>query len=189
MWWTFASMVSVFSSKLKDLQAWNNCSLVFPILEYCCLNKFCNSHQSTFIGSNDWYHNLASPNSLRQNLWTFTLSTKWCAFIQSFEWEVLLLYPHQVSLKILVWNLTSLKNYLLLLFILWLWLGLWQGWGEIWCWNTFFMICHLCLMLSFSLSLIYSYFILSFLLWLCFCLLWLCHVRFTTSCLIVYSHS
>ena len=76
-------MVSVFSSKLKDLQAWDSCSLVLPVLGYCCLNKFCNPYQSTFIGSNNWYHNLASPKSVEQNLWTLTPSTKWCAFIQS----------------------------------------------------------------------------------------------------------
>ena len=71
--------------KIEGLHAWNSCSLVSPILAYCCLNKFCNSCQSTFIGSNDWYHNLASPKIVRQNLWTFAPSTKWCAFIQSFE--------------------------------------------------------------------------------------------------------
>ena len=80
---TYGSTVSVFSSKLKDLLAWNNCSLVLPILEYCCLNKFCNPCQSTLIGSNEWYNILASPNSVKQNLWTLTPSTKFCAFIQS----------------------------------------------------------------------------------------------------------
>ena len=50
----------------------NNCSLVLPILEYCCLNKFCNPCQSTLIHSSDWYHNLASPYSVRQNLWILT---------------------------------------------------------------------------------------------------------------------
>ena len=69
--------------KLKNLQAWNNCSLVLLILEFCCLNKFFNLCQSTFIGSNDWYHNLSSPNSVKQNLWTVSPSPKWCAFIQS----------------------------------------------------------------------------------------------------------
>ena len=80
-------MVSVLSSKLKDLQAWNSCSLVIPILEYCCLNKFCKPCQSTFIGSNDWFYNLASPKSVKQNLWTLTPSTKWCVFIQSLVWS------------------------------------------------------------------------------------------------------
>ena len=80
-------MVSVFSSKLKDLHAWNSCSHVFPTFKYLCLNKFCSSDQSTFMGSKEWYRNLASPNSVRQNLWTFTSLTKWCAFIQSFEWS------------------------------------------------------------------------------------------------------
>ena len=56
---------------------------VLPILEYCCLNKFCNPCQCTFIGSNEWYHILASPSSVKQNIWTLTSSTKWCAVIQS----------------------------------------------------------------------------------------------------------
>ena len=80
---TYTSMVSVFSSKLNDFHAWNKCSLVLPTLEYCSLNKFCIPIQSTFIGSDEWYHNLASPNSVKQNLWTWTPSTKWCAVIQS----------------------------------------------------------------------------------------------------------
>ena len=50
---TYVSIVSVFSMKLKDLHAWNNCSLLLHILEYCCLY-----------------------------LWTLALPTKWCAFIQ-----------------------------------------------------------------------------------------------------------
>ena len=58
---------------------------MLPTFEYLCLNKFCNPGQSTFMGSREWYHNLASPNNVRQNLWTFTPSTKQCAFIQSFE--------------------------------------------------------------------------------------------------------
>ena len=78
-------MVSIFPSKLKELHAWNNCSHVLPTFEYLCLSKFCNSGQFTFIGSRDWNHNLASPNNVRQNLWTFTPSTKWWAFIKSFE--------------------------------------------------------------------------------------------------------
>ena len=73
---TYASIVLVFSSKLKGLQAWNSCSLVLPILEYCCLNKFCIPCQLTFIGSNELYHNLASPKHIKQNLWTLTPSTK-----------------------------------------------------------------------------------------------------------------
>ena len=36
-------------------------------------------------GSKEWNHNLASPNSVRQNLWTFTSSSKQWAFIQSLE--------------------------------------------------------------------------------------------------------
>ena len=81
------SLFSLFSSILKDSHTWNNCSCVLPTFEYHCLNKFCNSEQSTFMGSNEWYHSLASPNNVRQNLWTFTPSTKWCVFIQSFEWS------------------------------------------------------------------------------------------------------
>ena len=81
------SIVSGFSSKLNNLHAWNNCSLVLPILEYCCLNKFYSPCQSTFIGSNEWYHNLASPSRVKQNLWTLTPSTKWYAFIQSLVWS------------------------------------------------------------------------------------------------------
>ena len=49
---------------------------VLPTFEYCYLKKFCNSGQSTFIGSNEWYHSLASTSNVRQNLWTFTPSTK-----------------------------------------------------------------------------------------------------------------
>ena len=86
MWVTYVSIVSVFSSKLKDLHARNKCSLLLPILEYCCLNKFCNPCQSTLIASNEWYHNLAYPNSVNQNLWTLTPSIKWCTFIQLLEW-------------------------------------------------------------------------------------------------------
>ena len=78
-------MVSVFLSKLKDLHAWNNCSHVLPTFEYLCLNKFCSLGQSTFKGSRESYHSLASPSNVRQNLWTFTLLTKQCAFIQSLE--------------------------------------------------------------------------------------------------------
>ena len=78
-------MVSVFSSKLKDPHTRNNCSLVLPTFEYLNLNKFCNLGPSTFIGSNEWYHNPASCNSVRQNIWTFTPLTKQCVFIQSFE--------------------------------------------------------------------------------------------------------
>ena len=60
---------------------------MLPTFEYLCLNKFCNSGQSTFIGSREWYHNLVSPNNVRLNLWTFTPSTKQCVFTQSFEWS------------------------------------------------------------------------------------------------------
>ena len=109
---TYASMVSEFSSKLKDLYACENCSCVLPTLEYHCLNKFCNSGQSTFMGYNEWYHSLASPNSVRQNLWTLIPSTKWCAFIQSFEWSRCasassLGFPENSGLKLDQWRYTT----------------------------------------------------------------------------------
>ena len=79
-------MVSIFSSKLNDLHAWNNCVHVLPTFEYLCLTKFCNSGQVIlFKGSRDWNNNLASSSNVRQNIWAFTPSTKWWAFIQSFE--------------------------------------------------------------------------------------------------------
>ena len=140
MQWTYASMVSVFSSKLKDLHAWNNCSLVFPILENCCLNKFCTSCQSTFIGSNDWYHNLTSANNVRQNLWTFTPLTKWCAFIQSFEQSRCASasssgFSENFGLKFDQFKCTTYC-------CCWSWVvvgvvvGVVAGLGEIWCGNT-----------------------------------------------------
>ena len=102
----------------------------------------------------------------------------------------MLLHPRQVSLKILVWNLTSLNVLLAVVVDLVVVVGVAASLGgEIWCGNTFFMICHLCFVLSFSLSLICSYFILSFYFGYVFCILWLCHIRFTTACLYVYSHS
>ena len=79
-------MISVFSSKLNDLHAWNSCSHVLPNFEYLCLNKFCNcSHVILSKVSKDWNHSLASPSSVRQNLCTLTSSIKWWAFIQSLE--------------------------------------------------------------------------------------------------------
>ena len=77
-------MVSAFSSKLNDLHAWNNCSLVLPILEYCWLNTFCKLSHSAFISLSDSYHNLAYPTKVKQNLCTLTLSGKSCVSIQSF---------------------------------------------------------------------------------------------------------
>ena len=111
-------MVSELSSKLKDLHAWNNCSHVLPTLEYHCLNRFCNSGQSTFIGSNEWYHSLASPNNVRQNLWTLTPSPKQCAFIQSFEWSRCTSasssgFPENSGLKIDQFKCTTCCCYLL----------------------------------------------------------------------------
>ena len=79
-------MVSTFSSKLNDLHVWNNCSHVLPNFEYLCLNKVCNCGHVVFSkGSKGWYHNLASPSSVRQNLWTFISSSNQWAFIQSLE--------------------------------------------------------------------------------------------------------
>ena len=76
----------MFSSKVNDLHTWNNCFHVLPNFEYLCLNKFCScAHVVSPKGSKEWYHNLASPSSLRQNLWTFVSWSKWWAFIQSFE--------------------------------------------------------------------------------------------------------
>ena len=79
-------MVLVFSSKVNDRHAWNNCSCVLPNFEYLCLNKFCNWGHVVFSnGSKDWYHNLASPSRVRQNLWTFTSLMEWWAFIHLLE--------------------------------------------------------------------------------------------------------
>ena len=80
---TYESNVSVFSSKWNDLHAWNNCSLVLPILEYCCLNWFCNPIKSMFIGLNDSYHTLASTN-VKQTCCTLRPSWNACVSIQSF---------------------------------------------------------------------------------------------------------
>ena len=67
---------------MSDMPPYKACNLCIDSLGN---NKFCTSGQSTFMGSNEWYHNLASPNNVRLNLWTFTPSTKQCVFIQSFE--------------------------------------------------------------------------------------------------------
>ena len=83
---TYESIVSVFSSNVNDLHAWHNYSWVLPNFEYLCLNKFCNCAHVVFSkGSNEWCHNLASPNSVRQNLCTLMSSSNWWASIQSFE--------------------------------------------------------------------------------------------------------
>ena len=64
----------------------NSCLWVLPNFEYLCLNKICNcAHVVSPKGSKEWYHNLASPNSVRQNLCTFMPASKWWASIQSFE--------------------------------------------------------------------------------------------------------
>ena len=62
---------------------WNNCSLVFPISEYCCLNCVWEPFQSTAIGLSDAYYNLASPTNVKQNLWTLMPSGKAWVSIQS----------------------------------------------------------------------------------------------------------
>ena len=76
-------MFSVFSSKGNDHHAWNNCSFVLPIFEYCCLKWFGKPCQSMLIGLKDSNHSLASVTNVRQNLWTFTPSWNWCVSIQS----------------------------------------------------------------------------------------------------------
>ena len=73
----------VFSSNLNVLQAWNSCLGVFPILEYCHLNLFCNGGQSSSNGASDSYHNLASPINVKQKCLTLSHSGKLCASIQS----------------------------------------------------------------------------------------------------------
>ena len=55
------------------------CSLEFPVLEYCCLKLFCNPFQSKAIDMNDSYHNLAFPAKVKQNLWI--LWPSWNAWV------------------------------------------------------------------------------------------------------------
>ena len=81
---TYASIVSTFSSKWNDLHTWNTCSLVLPILEYCCQNKFCKPAQYASMGLIDSYHSLASPIKVKQNLCTLTWSRNSWVSIQSF---------------------------------------------------------------------------------------------------------
>ena len=75
--------MSVFSSNLNVLQAWNSCSGVLPIFEYCHLNLFCKAGQSSSKRANDSYHNLASPVSVKWKCLTLTSFGKLCASIQS----------------------------------------------------------------------------------------------------------
>ena len=75
--------MSIFSSNLNVLQAWNSCSGVFPIFEYCHLNLFCKVGQSSSNGASDSYHNLASPINVKQKHLTLSPSGKLCASIQS----------------------------------------------------------------------------------------------------------
>ena len=57
---------------------------MFPISEYCCQNCVCKPFQSKVIGLSDSYHNLASPNKVKQNLWTLPPSGNAWVSIQSF---------------------------------------------------------------------------------------------------------
>ena len=75
--------MSIFSSNLNVLQAWNSCLGVLPILEYCHLNLFCNAGQSSSNRASDSYHSLTSPISVMQKHLTFSPSGKLCASIQS----------------------------------------------------------------------------------------------------------
>ena len=70
--------------KGNDLHAWKSCSIVLPILEYCCLKLFCKPTQSTFISLSNSHHKLASPVKAKQNLCTLMWSWNLCVFIQSF---------------------------------------------------------------------------------------------------------
>ena len=65
--------MSIFSSNLNVLQAWNSCLGVFPILEYCHLNLFCNAGQSLSNGAN--VHTIAWPHLLvlHENVLPFLL--------------------------------------------------------------------------------------------------------------------
>ena len=60
--------------KWKDLHAWNKCSIVSPIFEYCCLKCVCKVFQSKAIGLSNWYHNLASPSKVKQSICNLTPS-------------------------------------------------------------------------------------------------------------------
>ena len=75
--------MSVFLLNLNVLQAWNSCSGVFHIFEYCHLNLFCKAGQSLSKGARDSYHNLASPVNVKQNCLTLTSLGKLFASIQS----------------------------------------------------------------------------------------------------------
>ena len=76
--------MSVFSSSLNVLQAWNSCSgVILPIFKYCHLNLFCNLGQSSSNGASDSYHNLALPVHVKQKHLFLSPSGKLCASIQS----------------------------------------------------------------------------------------------------------
>ena len=113
------------------------------------LNWFCKPCQSLFIGLRDSYHNLASPNNVRQNLWNFTPSWNWCVFIQLFILSRCASasssgFPENSGLKddqfkcgIFCTCCTGCC-------------GTWGGWRcwDIWCWwscicHAYFMLCTL----------------------------------------------
>ena len=75
--------MSVFSSNLNVLQAWDNYLGVFHIFEYCYLNLFCKAGQLSSKRANDSYHSLASLVNVNQKCLTLTSSGKLCASIQS----------------------------------------------------------------------------------------------------------
>ena len=75
--------MSVFSSNFNVLQAWNSCSGVLPIFEYCHLNLFCKAGQLSSKRDNDSYHSLVLPVNINQKCLTLTSSVKLCASIQS----------------------------------------------------------------------------------------------------------
>ena len=75
--------MSLFTSNLNVLQAWNSCSGVLPIFDYCHLNLFCKAGQPLSKRASDSYHNLASPVNVKQNHLTLTFLGKLWASIQS----------------------------------------------------------------------------------------------------------
>ena len=82
----YPSIVSLASSKWKDLHTWKYCSLVLPNFEYFCLKHSCRPAQSNHCccAPNVSYHNLASSERVKWNLHTFWSSGKWCVVIQPF---------------------------------------------------------------------------------------------------------
>ena len=132
---------------------------MLPILEYCCLNKLCKPCQFTFMGSKEWYHNLASPNSVKQNLWTLTPSIKWLwvhpvVSAKQMSFCILIRFSRKFWLKMGPVQVYYLLHRLcLLLWSLWFW---WfhRGWKEIRCWNALHLWSWLCHIL-FTFNLLY----------------------------------